>query len=245
MPRQALLGRKQVIMLKTSVTDSEKHKFVVTALICLLHPIPIVRTTDKAMNGQLYVPHQAFNRYLWSVLVQLTRGTQRSSEPWAWKSEKWGETGFKIKGVLYWSKKSKQRLFAHKPALSLFQEFPAPHLVLKCYAYGSASDRSGAAEGSGSCLLRRLKHEELIFAGFKVMLLENSAELVCTVWLGVTPWLWLSLRNGVHCSFGSSGSRKKAQNSYEVVILLLWQGPCLKSELSKTAETQFRSSPQL
>lgn len=159
MPRQALLGRKQVIMLKTSVTDSEKHKFVVTALICLLHPIPIVRTTDKAMNGQLYVPHQAFNRYLWSVLVQLTRGTQRSSEPWVWKSEKWGETGFKIKWVLYWSKKSKQRLFAHKPALSLFQEFPAPHLVLKCYAYGSASDRSGAAEGSGSCLLRRLKHE--------------------------------------------------------------------------------------
>jgi len=44
---------------------------------------------------------------------------------------------------------------AHETALSLFYEFPAPHLVLQLYSYSSDSATSRAAERSGSCLLRK------------------------------------------------------------------------------------------
>lgn len=190
------------------------------------------------MNWKLCVHHQAFNRHLQRHPDAAGARHKKSLEPWIWKiKQKWGETCFKVIWVLYWSKRFKQKLFEHKASLSLLHKFPGPHLVLKCCAYGLAPAMRAAVGGSGNCLLRRLKHGELIFARFKVMLLENSAELICTLWLGVTPWLSVSLwAMEVHCRFGLSGLRNKAQNSYQVVILLLWQGPCLKSEPSKRAE---------
>lgn len=164
------------------------------------------------MNGEFSVYHQAFNRHVQRHPGVAGARHTRSLEPWIWKiKQKWGETCIKVIWVLYWSKKFKQKLFEHKASLYLIQKFPGPHLVLKCCAYDLTSTMSVASGGSGSCLLRRMKHGELIFVGFNVMLLENSAELICTVRLGVTPWLSGSLwAMGVHCRFGSSGLRNKA-----------------------------------